>query len=126
VIDDLCPCGTGARYAACCGRFHRHDANATTAEQLMRSRYSAFVLGDAAYLAWSWASSTRPDRIRLDPDQRWVRLEIEATSAGGALANEGTVEFRASWDRAGQLGVLHEVSRFEREDGRWVYVGPAT
>jgi SEC-C motif-containing protein len=123
-VNDDCPCGTGRTYDDCCGRLHRRAAQASTAEQLMRSRYSAFALGDAAYLARSWASATRPDRIALAPDQRWVRLEVLSTTDGGVLARDGMVEFRADFERSGRVGSLHERSRFEREDGRWVYVGP--
>ena len=88
----------------------------------MRSRYSAYARGDEAYLVHSWHPSTRPVAVALDPDVHWTSLEIVATDSGGALAGEGTVEFRAHYERAGVPGVLHEVSRFSRVDGRWVYV----
>ncbi len=123
-MNDDCPCGSGRTYDECCGRLHRGEAQATTAEQLMRSRYSAFAVGDGAYLARSWAAEARPEQIVLAPDQRWVGLEVLATSGGGVLASEGIVEFRAAYERNGRIGALHERSRFAREDGRWVYVGP--
>jgi SEC-C motif-containing protein len=88
----------------------------------MRSRYSACARGDDAYLRHSWHPSTRPQHVVLDPDLRWIVLEIVGRAAGGALAGEGTVEFRAHYERAGRPGVLHEVSRFTRADGRWVYL----
>lgn len=116
----LCPCGTGLPYDACCGRLHRGQAPAATAEQLMRSRYSAFAVGDAAYLLRSWHATTRPRRLRLDPDERWLGLEVVGRTAGGLFDTEGTVEFRA---RAAS-GVVHEVSRFRRDES-WQYVGPA-
>ena len=90
----------------------------------MRARYSAFALGDEAYLTASWAPATRPDRVQLVPDQRWVGLEVLASSGGGAFDADGTVEFRASFERGGRAGVLHERSAFVRDDGRWVYLGP--
>ena len=83
----------------------------------MRSRYSAFVRGDAAYLLASWHPSTRPARLDLDARVRWEGLEVLA-AAGGVFDTDGTVEFKARHDR----GVLHERSRFRREDGRWYYV----
>lgn len=88
----------------------------------MRSRFSAFAVGDVDYLLRSWHSSTRPTRLVLDPGQRWLRLEIVGTSRGGLLDSTGTVEFRAHHRRAGQPDTLHERSTFVREDGRWVYL----
>ncbi|MFF3016885.1 YchJ family protein [Streptomyces sp. NPDC057939] len=118
-----CPCGLPAAYPACCGRFHT-GGQAPTAELLMRSRFSAFALGDTAYLLRSWHSSTRPGRLVLDPGQRWERLEILATARGGMFETEGSVEFRAHYREGGHTGSLHEHSTFSREDGAWVYVGP--
>ncbi len=87
----------------------------------MRSRYSAFALGDTPWLMRSWHSSTRPRRITLDADQRWERLEVLSAS-GGLFDQEGTVEFRATFTHRGRTEVLHEVSRFVREHGAWVYL----
>jgi SEC-C motif domain protein len=116
-----CPCGTGRDYDACCGRVHS-GAAAATAEALMRSRYTAFALGDVGHLLRSWHSRTRPARLVLDPDQRWTGLTVLATSEGGMLHPTGTVEFEARWTGRAGPGRLHEVSRFVREDGRWVYL----
>jgi SEC-C motif-containing protein len=88
----------------------------------MRSRYSAFVLHDAAYLLRSWHPATRPDAIDFAADLRWTGLEIVATEAGGPQDTAGVVEFRAHHHSGGGPGVLHEVSRFRRQDGAWVYV----
>jgi len=95
---------------------------ATTAEQLMRSRYTAFVEHDAAYLLRTWHPATRPATIDFDPDLRWVGLEIVAREAGGPDDINGVVEFRAHHRRDGETGVLHEVSRFRRQQGAWLYV----
>jgi SEC-C motif-containing protein len=111
-----CPCGLGARYEDCCGRYHR-GASVPTAELLMRSRFSAFAVGDRAYLLRSWHSSTRPRRLKLD-DTAWTRLEIVDRVGGGLFDKDGIVEFDAHYEG----GVLHERSRFAREDGKWVYV----
>ena len=118
---DRCPCGLPARYDDCCGRFHR-GADAPTAELLMRSRYSAFAVGDAAHLERTWDPRTRPRRIRLGPDRTWTGLEVIATSEGGLLDATGTVEFRAHHRDADGDHVLHEVSEFVRHEGRWAYV----
>ncbi|WP_037176520.1 YchJ family protein [Rhodococcus sp. UNC363MFTsu5.1] len=117
-----CPCLSGEAYERCCGRFHSGAAEAPTAEQLMRSRYSAFAVGDADYLRQTWHPSTRPDRLTLDPDQRWTRLDILGHTGGGLFENEGTVEFEAHYVHSGQRDSLREHSRFVREDGRWLYL----
>lgn len=88
----------------------------------MRSRYSAFAVGDADYLLRSWHSRTRPARLRLDPGTRWTGLEILDTDRGGLFDTAGTVVFRAHYREAGRPGSLTEHSRFVREDGRWVYL----
>ncbi|MGJ5750415.1 SEC-C motif-containing protein [Streptomyces puniciscabiei] len=113
-----CPCGLPQPYDACCGRFHAGAASAPTAELLMRSRYSAFVKGDAGYLLRTWHPRTRPARLELDPEMRWTGLEILDATDGSAFHSTGTVTFRASY----RGGSLHERSRFERVDGAWVYV----
>jgi len=117
-----CPCGTGLPYAECCGRLHDGTTTAATAEQLMRSRYSAFAVGDPAYLLATWHPLTRPPSLELDPTVRWTGLDVLATSDGGLLATEGTVEFRARYRHEGGTGSQHEVSRFTRVDGAWRYL----
>lgn len=90
----------------------------------MRSRFSAFAVQDVAYLLHSWHPATRPPRIDLEPDLRWNRLDIVATTGGGPFHAEGTVEFRAHFVENGRPGMLHENSRFRRSAGRWVYIDP--
>ncbi|MEU5907008.1 YchJ family protein [Micromonospora sp. NPDC047527] len=121
-VGQGCPCGSGRAYADCCSPVHGGGAQAPTAEALMRSRFSAFALGDSGYLLRSWHSSTRPARLELDPGQRWTRLEIVETERGGLLDATGTVTFHAHYRAAGQPGTMIERSRFVREDGRWVYL----
>jgi SEC-C motif-containing protein len=89
----------------------------------MRSRFTAFAVTDAAYLLRTWHSATRPSHIQFDPEQRWLRLDILATTGGGLLAADGNVEFRAHYSEHGQMGVVHEHSRFVRHNGLWLYVG---
>lgn len=120
-----CPCGLGDDYATCCGRYHEGEP-APTAELLMRSRYSAFAVGNAAYLRRTWHPTTRPKRLHLDPAQQWTRLVILNTRGGGLLDATGTVEFRAGYLHDGRPGTLAETSQFVRDDGRWVYLGPVT
>lgn len=89
----------------------------------MRSRYSAFVLGDADYLLHSWHPSTRPSAMELDPEVTWKRLLIESVSAGGPFDDRGEVIFTAiARTTAGRME-QRERSRFARADeGRWVYL----
>ncbi len=117
-----CPCGSGLPYAGCCGRLHAGSATAATAEQLMRARYSAFAVGDPAYLLATWHSTTRPPTVDLDPRIRWIGLEVLRTTGGGLLGSVGTVEFRAHSVVDGAAGSQHEDSRFVREDGQWRYL----
>ena len=123
--DDRCPCLSGETYGACCRPFHVGDALAPTAERLMRSRYSAYVVGDAAYLTATWHPRTAPAELELDPAQRWFRLDVLATTAGGMLDTEGTVEFVARYRLGGQAGQQHELSTFIRSGRRWLYVDAA-
>lgn len=91
----------------------------------MRSRYSAFAVGDVDYLLATWHPQTRPKVLELDPAERWYRLDILGRERGGMLDSKGTVEFRAWSKLDGVSRDQHEVSQFVREDGRWLYVQPA-
>ena len=90
----------------------------------MRSRYSAFAVGDPGYLLRTWHPSARPRTLSLDPALRWTRLAVLETHDGGPFDANGTVRFRAIYVQDGQRGVLAETSRFVRHDGRWTYLGP--
>ena len=118
-----CPCGGGQRYDACCGPLHA-GARAPTAERVMRARYSAYALGDVVYLLRSWHPETRPVEVDVERTEVWLRLEVVAVVGGGMLDRSGTVEFVARYREGAREGELHEVSRFERVDGEWVYVDP--
>lgn len=121
-----CTCGTSEEYARCCGPLLAGEQTASTAEALMRSRYTAFVIGDDAYLADSWHSQTRPADASAPKGVDWRRLRIRDTQAGGPDDATGIVEFIAHFRTAdGRRDFLHERSEFVRENGRWVYVsGP--
>lgn len=125
-----CPCRRGAdepAYAVCCGPLHRGERAAATAQELMRSRYAAFAVGDEAYLVRTWHPRTRPERVDLDAATRWTGLTVLRAERGGPDDEDGVVEFVARWTEpsaaAGRRGgELHEVSRFARRGGRWLYV----
>ncbi|WP_372470507.1 YchJ family protein [Nonomuraea aurantiaca] len=118
-----CPCGLPATYGECCGRLHRGLAAAPTAEALMRSRFSAFSVGDAGYLLRTWHPAARPARLDLDRGTRWTRLEILETTGGSVVHTEGTVRFRAHYTDNGEAGCIEEHSRFVRHEGGWTYAG---
>jgi SEC-C motif-containing protein len=110
-------------YAACCGPLHHGARSAATAVELMRSRFTAFALGDVHYLLATWHPRTRPADLDLDDDVVWRRLQIVDTEAGSEDDQAGVVQFRAQYVRDGSRHILHERSRFTRgRDGRWLYV----
>ncbi len=116
-----CPCGSGRPYAACCGPCHEGQP-AADAEALMRSRYSAYVLGREDYLLATWHPDTRPAALDLQapPVPKWFGLEVRRFESTGPDA--AVVEFVARFKVGGRAHRLHETSRFVREDGRWYYV----
>lgn len=116
-----CPCGLAAAYGECCGRFHSGSAAAPTCEALMRSRYAAFAVRDAAYLLRTWHPETRPPGVDFDSATRWTGLEILDTTEGSAFHTTGTVTFRAHHTDGGRPDSLQEQSRFVRHEGAWVY-----
>lgn len=117
-----CPCASGHNYQDCCGPFLSGTALAPTAETLMRSRYTAYALGDMAYLRSTWHSSTRPVDLGDGPEPKWVGLTILASEGGSPTEADGMVEFVARYKIKGRAFRLHERSRFAREDGAWRYV----
>jgi len=118
-----CPCGSKLTYVDCCGRYHNgpQHLQAPSAEALMRSRYSAFVLGFRDYLLATWHTSTRPADLEPDPpEMKWLGLDVKRAIQQDS--DHATVEFVARSKLAGRAHRLHEVSRFVREEGRWYYV----
>jgi SEC-C motif-containing protein len=120
-LSTPCPCGSGQPYANCCGRWHAGLAeglHAPTPEALMRSRYSAYVLGLVDYLLATWHPSTTPRELELQP-VKWLGLEVRQVQAAG---DAGVVEFVARCREDGRAQRLHETSRFVRQSGRWYYI----
>jgi SEC-C motif domain protein len=119
-----CPCGSDCPYAQCCAPLHAGEA-APTAEALMRSRYSAYVLGLEPYLLASWHRSTRPKTLHLGqekPTPRWHGLKVLRYQS--VDADNAFVEFVAKFKvGGGSMQRLRELSRFKREGGHWYYVG---
>lgn len=116
----MCPCGSGDPLAICCGRYHGGEF-APDAARLMRSRYSAYVLGLEAYLLATWHASTRPATLDLaaQGNLRWLGLEVLSMVE---KVDRAEVAFVARYKVNGRAGRLSEVSRFVRESSRWFYV----
>ena len=122
--DRACPCGLPLTYDRCCGRLHRGEP-AADAEALMRSRYSAYVVGDVDYLRASWHPDTCPPALDLadPPGQRtqWLGLTVQQHRV--TAPDTAEVVFVARYRGGGGSAVrLAEHSRFVRVDGRWLYL----
>ncbi|MGY4709904.1 YchJ family protein [Mycolicibacterium sp. CBM1] len=119
---DACPCGSGELFGRCCLALHRGERQAATAEELMRSRYSAYAVGDADYIWRTWHPSTRPAASPPDGELSWTGLDVVDVVHGGVGDETGEVEFRAHFRDGRQSGALHERSRFAVRARRWFYV----
>lgn len=115
-----CPCNPTKLYEDCCKKAHQNIRSVTTAEILMRSRYSAFVLANIDYLQKSHYSLTRPSKLEKKEilswtkSVEWVKLEI-------LKSTENTVEFKAYFFENTSLNFIHETSFFIKENNHWVY-----
>lgn len=124
---EKCPCQSSFIYEDCCGRYHKSGSHAPTAEALMRSRYSAYAMGNAQYLFRTWHTSTRPtlQSLKKSGPQTLIGLKIISTKAGGTDDTKGMVEFissRYSPSLMGEIEQHAEKSLFARVKGNWVYI----
>lgn len=119
-LDKRCPCGTGLTYGECCYRFHSGEWVAPTAEALMRSRFTAFAVGNSQYLLDTWDPETRPSELGLDVGIDFYRLDILEATGGGPFDSTGTVKFQAFYKGLAS-GVQEEDSTFRKVNGAWVY-----
>lgn len=118
-----CVCGSGQLYGQCCGPLLSRQFPAPTPEALMRSRYTAFQLRDADYVRDTWDPAHCPAKLDFEGDARvWSKLDIVATLGGGEDDQRGVVEFKAQFELGEDTYMIHEVSRFHRLEGRWVYL----
>lgn len=122
-----CPCLPDLSFESCCGPFLKGTL-APTAEALMRSRYSAYALKDAAYLHRTTHASTRKKHplkeiAKWAKRTNWLKLEVLRTEKGLETDSEGIVEFNAYFtEKDHHIHVLHEVSFFKKEESEWFYV----
>lgn len=117
-----CPCGSGLQLGDCCLPLISGHSPAMSAQSLMRSRYTAYVLGNVDYLSASWHPTTRPQQFEPGANIEWLGLEVLACKAGLASDVKGSVEFIARYQQQGRQGQAHENSRFVREQGVWLYL----
>ena len=123
----LCPCKSRMSYAECCMPFHHGKAKPETAEQLMRSRYSAYFFRLIDSLIETTHPGTRDPGLRADLEKtlhqvNWSYLTIINVSRGGKKDKTGKVEFVADYFVDGEPHELHERSRFKRHKGAWKYL----
>ncbi len=124
---ESCPCGSGHKYAECCSLFHSGKQFATTAEQLMRSRYSAYALKLIDYLYQTTHPDKRTEDLKTEMSAwanraEFTRLEILGKRQGRSLDKVGKVEFVAYYRQFGEEKQMHEISRFRRYKGKWHYL----
>ena len=119
---DDCPCDSGQSYSNCCHPYVAGLVAPETALALMRSRYTAYVLANEAYLLATWHPSTRPNQLSLSSGQHWLGLKIKSTCRGGEDDETGEVVFVARYKIDGRGHRLEEHSQFVRQDGRWLYL----
>ncbi|VGO22599.1 YchJ family protein [Pontiella sulfatireligans] len=125
---DKCPCGSGIDFEACCGGIVAGRREALTAEALMRSRYTAYILKKVDYLVETTHPDERSDDLagsirKWMRQVEWLKLHVVATEGGSDLDEFGQVEFIAEYIANSGPGRHHECSVFEKVDGKWCYVG---
>lgn len=126
-MENLCPCGSSKNFDTCCAVIHHDIKKAFTAEDLMRSRYAAFVKGNGIYLNKSHHSSTRPSKKEAKEIENWavsvhwIKLEVLNFTKGLKEDATGTVEFKAYFYENEEVQIIHENSYFEKENECWMY-----
>ncbi len=121
-----CFCNSSQLFEYCCQPIILGKREAQTAEQLMRSRYSAFVVANINYLMNTHHPKTRPSKdkksiLKWTRSVEWKGLEIITTSVCEPSSLEAYVEFKASFIEDGTLANIHENSYFVKENGKWLY-----
>lgn len=127
-IDPNCPCGSGNSLAQCCGRYH-NGTQAPGAELLMRSRYSAYVLGLIDYLQ---ATTLPAQQAALDMEgvrrwslgSTWLGLEVSESAVFGGKPEHAMVTFTARWHDQNGEHAHQERSAFVQCEDRWYFIDP--
>ena len=123
----ICPCGSSKQYSECCEPIIRGTKKAVTAEELMRSRYSAYVMHEIEYISLSCVQDPDKNEIDLEETRRWSEestwqgLKIIRTEKGGEKDTDGIVDFSATYTRKGLKDIHLEKAHFVKKDGTWLY-----
>lgn len=127
--ESNCPCGLGI-YTSCCQPLHLRQVKAQTAEQLMRSRYSAFSKHEIDYIVKTTAIGQQQalDVAAIhdwSKSNQWLKLEV-VQAKEKIDKNHAQVEFKAHYHDGKQAQVHHEVSHFVLHEGDWYFLDPTT
>lgn len=117
-----CPCSSGKSFTQCCQPFLNKESIPESAEQLMRSRYSAFVTENEGYLLNTWHHENKPNHINFDDKTKWLGLKVKRIKAGLSSDSQGWVEFVARYKIAGKAERIEELSYFIKDKDAWLYV----
>ncbi len=125
----ICPCRTDEpanvnnpiTYEDCCQAYIEHSKLPETAEQLMRSRYTAYTQKNRHYLLQTWHPDTQPPSLTFEEPLHWLGLKVKSTQAGSADDTQGSVMFVARYKVAGKAGRLEENSHFIKINNQWFY-----
>jgi SEC-C motif-containing protein len=122
-----CPCSSGRGFDECCRPIIEGERQAETAEELMRSRYSAYATGAIDFLVEStWPAGRKTiDKRSMrawSRESEWTGLEVVGTHDGGPGDERGSVEFIARYRRDGEERDHHEIAEFRRREGRWYFL----
>ncbi len=121
----MCPCGKEKEYLNCCGRFIEKNSLPLTPEELMRSRYSAYVKANIDYIQKTMQGKPL---VNFDPIEAmkwaksvtWKGLEVLQSEMDEV---HGMVEFVATYEVGGKIFHLCEKSSFQKINEAWFYVG---
>ena len=122
-----CPCDSGFEYKFCCEPYITGVKDAPSAEALMRSRYTAYVVKAIDYIVET-CSKDEKDKVDVKQTRNWSErsnwqgLKIISTEKGSPQDSEGIVEFEATYEMDGLKEVHHEKGRFKKQEGRWLYI----
>lgn len=117
-----CPCGNDRPLEACCGPFLEGQRYPDTAEELMRSRFTAYATGNVEYICETEENAQRDTIENWSKSTQFKRLRVLASEHGGKGEDAGTVTFEADFETNGQPGTHRETSQFHKKDGRWLFL----
>ncbi len=122
-VKENCLCGSEIPYPLCCEPFHEYKKKPSTAERLMRSRFTPYAMHNSSYLFETWVKAKRPKEINFSKEKaEWTKLEIINIKKGAEKESKGIVEFKAYYLLDNEECVMHEISQFQKHSGQWLYL----